>query len=317
MRRAGIGVGAVCALVVAVVFAAMATWAGETARRPKILGIFQVRISVSNLVAAREFYSGVTNQDLVCHWCETSPPPTTAVFRSGQLLQFVPGDPAAHSSRVTEVAFAVDDPKLLKQLLQANKIAFEETNSKVGPPSILLKDPEGNALRFVPSLIAVRPKVVGEEEKPSTRPDTSMPGRIIHAGWVVKDRAAMDKFYKDVLGFRVYWTGGMKDGETDWVDMQVPDGTDWIEFMLNVPENADKETLGVMNHIALGVTDVRATAKALHAKGMKLPEEPKIGRDGKWQLNLYDPDETRVELMEFTPVERPCCSEYTGNHPKP
>ena len=48
-----------------------------------------------------------------------------------------------------------------------------------------------------------------------------------------------------------------------------------------------------------------------------LPEQPKIGRDGKWQLNLYDPDGTRVELMEFTPVEKPCCSEFTGEHPKP
>jgi hypothetical protein len=32
-------------------------------------------------------------------------------------------------------------------------------------------------------------------------------------------------------------------------------------------------------------------------------------------LNLYDPDETRVELMEFAPVEKPCCAEYTGPHP--
>jgi len=50
---------------------------------------------------------------------------------------------------------------------------------------------------------------------------------------------------------------------------------------------------------------------------LPINEAPKIGRDGKWQLNLYDPDETRVELMEFTPVEKPCCSEYTGPHPKP
>jgi len=38
------------------------------------------------------------------------------------------------------------------------------------------------------------------------------------------------------------------------------------------------------------------------------PEQPKIGRDGKWQLNLYDPNSTRVELMEPKPVKTPCCS---------
>jgi catechol 2,3-dioxygenase-like lactoylglutathione lyase family enzyme len=149
----------------------------------------------------------------------------------------------------------------------------------------------------------------------------SWPGQIskklIHAGFVVNDRPAMDKFYNDILGFRLYWHGGMTDDQTQWVDMQVPDGTDWIEYMLNIPADADKHTLGVMNHIALGVPDVRAAAKALEANGVRLTEQPKIGRDGKWQLNLYDPDQTRVELMEFTPVEKPCCAEYTGPHPKP
>jgi hypothetical protein len=72
-----------------------------------------------------------------------------------------------------------------------------------------------------------------------------------------------------------------------------------------------------MNHIALGVPDIHAAEKQLRANGWNGTEQPKIGRDGKWQLNLYDPDETRVELMEFTPVQKPCCSDYTGPHPKP
>ena len=55
---------------------------------------------------------------------------------------------------------------------------------------------------------------------------------MIHAGFVVHDRDAEDKFYKDLLGFHLYWQGGMKEGETDWVDMQVPDGTQWLEYML-------------------------------------------------------------------------------------
>ena len=55
----------------------------------------------------------------------------------------------------------------------------------------------------------------------------------------------------------------------------------------------------------------------MRSRGWKPSEDEKeqIGRDGKWQLNLYDPDGTRVELMEFTPVQTPCCSSYTGPHP--
>ena len=72
-----------------------------------------------------------------------------------------------------------------------------------------------------------------------------------------------------------------------------------------------------MNHISLGVPDVQLAAKQLEASGTKLTEQPKIGRDGKWQLNLYDPDLTRIELMSYAPAEKPCCSEFTGPHPKP
>ncbi len=141
--------------------------------------------------------------------------------------------------------------------------------------------------------------------------------KLIHAGIIVKDAEAENRFYGDALGFHVYWHGGMKPDVMQWLAMQVPDGTDWIEYMLHIPADADKRTRGVMYHISLGVPSVAAAAKELEAKGYHGFEEPKIGKDGKWQLNLYDPDFTRVELMEFTPVEKPCCAEFTGKHPGP
>src|SRR5947207_4893029 len=87
--------------------------------------------------------------------------------------------------------------------------------------------------------------------------------------------------------------------------------------MLYDPPGKDKHFRGVMNHIALGVPDIHAAEAQLRKNGWTGTEQPKIGRDGKWQLNLYDPDDTCVEFMEFTPTQKPCCSEYTGPHPKP
>jgi len=84
----------------------------------------------------------------------------------------------------------------------------------------------------------------------------------------------------------------MKDEQDDWVAMQVPDGTDWVEYMLNISTTADKHTRGVMNHMAIGVPDIQAAKAQLMKNGWKPGEEPQLGRDGKWQLNLYDPDET-------------------------
>jgi hypothetical protein len=109
----------------------------------------------------------------------------------------------------------------------------------------------------------------------------------------------------------------MKDDETSWVAMQVPDGTDWVEYMLGISPTADKHTLGVMNHISLGIPDIHAISNQIVKAGVTPTESPKIGRDGKWQLNLYDADDTRVEFMEFTPTQKPCCSEFTGPHPGP
>jgi hypothetical protein len=98
----------------------------------------------------------------------------------------------------------------------------------------------------------------------------------------------------------------MTDASTDWVDMVVPNGSDWLEFMLNV-QNPSPRLLGVMNHLSLGVKDIHQAFAAVKARGYKA-HKPEVGRDGKWQLNLYDPDLTRIEIMEFKPVRKPCCS---------
>lgn len=286
----------------------------KEAARPHIYGIAGARVYVSKVEPTRAFFQAITDTRRACDWCETREP---SAFRlpSGQFLLLSQMKEDGESNLLAEISFNAHRLKDLTHLLKSNKIHFqteaEEMNGAI--TMVRVRDPEGHALAFLDADAARRYKAF----YPKKEPDSALKERIIHAGFVVKDRAAMDKFYKDILGFHVYWSGGMKDGETDWVDMQVPDGTDWIEYMLNVDPNADKKELGVMNHIGLGVPDVRAAAKELESEGMDLPEKPEIGRDGKWQLNLYDPGGTRVELMEFMPVEKACCAEYTGKHPKP
>ena len=309
MRRAVVLVGAA---VTAVALVVISCWAGNPQSRPKISGIVSVEIRVSDLAAADRFYGELNPLMGACRICGWRAQ-HGALLPTGQQLRSSLVSSTLKSNHIKIVGFQIDDLRAMIAFLKSKNIPFQTEMPVDGEGYLTVIDPEGHEIHFVESGYSHGWNWL-EDELRKTAPS---PIRLIHTGFVVNDREAMDKFYKDVLGFHVYWSGGMKDGETDWVDMQVPDGTDWIEYMLNVPENAGKQTLGVMNHIALGVPDVRAAAKELESKGMKLSEQPQIGRDGKWQLNLYDPDGTRVELMEFTPVEKPCCSEYTGPHPKP
>jgi catechol 2,3-dioxygenase-like lactoylglutathione lyase family enzyme len=264
--------------------------------RPRISGVAGMAVSSRDQMKSRQFYGDF----LGLAQCKGS---ESLCFQVNE-RQSIEVDPFL----VYDVALETSDSAAIRTYLKSRNVAVSEMiTQKTGALSFNAVDPEKHRIRFVQHTESLMRQTSGH----------SVSQQMIHVGFVVHDRAAEDHFYKDILGFHLYWQGGRKDDETDWVNMQVPDGTDWIEYMLNVPANADHHTLGVMNHIALGVPDIHAAEAQLRKNGWTGAEPPKIGRGGKWQLNLYDPDDTRVELMEFTPTQKPCCSEYTGPHPKP
>jgi hypothetical protein len=61
----------------------------------------------------------------------------------------------------------------------------------------------------------------------------------------------------------------------------------------------------------------KEAAAQLHKNGLAKFDGPEIGRDGKNSLDAYDPDATRVGVMEFTPTQKPCCHPYSAAHPTP
>jgi len=290
--------------------------------RPAISGIALVRFNVSDLGRAEEFYERFLGLPRVGRPVSESGSKTTTRYlgclasdadcffiNPTQRLEIRAGQSAA-GTLIDSVGFFVSDARALRQHLASRGVEPGEL-IYASPQAVYFVAPDAEHPHLVFFQSSGNYQIsLGTSSSPASN-------HMIHAGFVVHDRAAEDKFYKDILGFHVYWHGGRTDDETSWVDMQVPDGTDWIEYMLNVSPEASHKTLGVMNHIALGVADIHATQQQLIKNGWKGTEEPKIGRDGKWQLNLYDPDETRVELMEFKPTKEPCCSPYAGPHPGP
>jgi catechol 2,3-dioxygenase-like lactoylglutathione lyase family enzyme len=274
-------------------------------KRPRITAISGVTVLVSDVAASRAAYMRLLAPRYSCDFCEESPIPGFELG-SGQIIALEGAPTPQPNNLLEEIFFLTEDLEQMKSYLKSQKVQFEELRAGRMPLRLRVADPDGHHVSFVQ--ISMPPDIYS---------DGSAPLRLIHAGFIVRNQTAMDHFYKEILGFRPYWHGGMRDDETSWISLQVPDGTDWIEFMVNLPAAPDQHLRGIMNHLAIGVLDIQREREQLVKNGVHLTEEPKLGRDGKWQLNLYDPDQTRVEFMEFTPKEKPCCSEYTGPHPKP
>ena len=275
-------------------------------KRPPITGIAHVALRTNNLAAARRFYGHDLGFSDALAMPASLGPAAWFKINDHQYLEIYQTLNSEDQDRLIEVAFQTTDAQAMRDYLAGQGVGVPATVSKGwdGNLSFQVNGPEGHRIAFVQYLTGSIPGKQFGLLMPATR----ISEHLIHAGFLVQDPAAEDRFFKDILGFDEMWHGGKTDTSADWISMRVPDGEDWVEYMCNV-HNPTPKTRGVMNHVAFGVPDMDATAKILQARQVSMPEKPKIGRDGKWQLNLYDPNLTRAELMEPKPVETPCCSE--------
>jgi catechol 2,3-dioxygenase-like lactoylglutathione lyase family enzyme len=278
--------------------------------RPAITGISHVTLFADDIPKSQKFYAGLLG------WAQMPSGPATPGVRFYanhlQYVELVSPPSAGLADRLDQIAFSTSDANSLRKYLGAHGVDVPQTLTVEadGSRSFVVRDPEGNKVGFTQ-----------EGDHPPAKPASaalSLSSHIIHAGYVVRNRAALDHFYKDLLGFHLYWQGGNPSNRIDWVMMQVPDGTDWVEYMLYLPAKPSLAQLGSANHLAPGVTSVAELQAKLEARGWK-PEPNKnpqvLGVDGKMQLDLTDPDGTRIEFMEFAPVQKPCCSAYSGAQP--
>jgi lactoylglutathione lyase len=149
--------------------------------------------------------------------------------------------------------------------------------------------------------------------------DKRISERMIHAGIIVNALDPALRFYGDVLGFQDIWRGSRDGKVLSWVNMKPAETTDYIEFMLHepVPEPTKR---GTAHHICLVVPDIQKAAAILKERAAKIgydrPMEIRTGINRKRQLNLYDPDGTRVELMEPQTIDGKPTPSATAAPPK-
>lgn len=280
----------------------VAASAQNAVKRPPILGVARIALKTSDLAAERDFYSKYLG------FAEPfSRGPGAACFKVNdrQYVEISSGLASPTEDRLVYIAFETSNAAQLRDYLASKGVAVPAklTPDADGNLTLAVKDPAGHDVRF----IEYRPGSLQTRNFGRAMPDTRVSDHMIHVGFTLQDQAAENAFFHDILGFNEFWHGGMTDTQVQWVDMRVPDGRDWLEYML-YPKNISPSTLGTMNHMALGVPSAAVGYKTVTDRGLKVQAPPKIGRDGKWQLNLYAPNLTRAELMEPKPVEKPCCS---------
>jgi catechol 2,3-dioxygenase-like lactoylglutathione lyase family enzyme len=283
---------------------------GAKARqRPPIVGIAHVALKTSDVAAARGFYGKYLGFAEPFHL--SGPEAGIALYfkvNDHQYIEVLPGLKSESEDRLSGIAFETTNVQQLLEYLAGRGVSVPERLRTLadGNRGFTIQDPDGHTVEFVEYM----PGSLQARNFGKFLPATRISQRISHAGFTVSDRAAADRLFKDILGFHEVWHGGMKDdGGIDWVAMRVPDGSDHLEYMLRVQDPSPR-TLGVMNHLCLGVPSVAEAYKTLLSRGMEIGEAPQIGRDGKWQLNVYDANFTRAELMEPKPVQKPCCSPF-------
>jgi catechol 2,3-dioxygenase-like lactoylglutathione lyase family enzyme len=293
--------------------------AQKSPARPKITGISHLAVYATDGLKTADYYQRIVGCEKAADFEDH--PGTRYLINYSQYVEVMPLPASAGNDRLDHIAFRTSDVEAMRRYLQSKGVPTENqiSVSKDGSKTkwIEVKDFEGNHVQFV------------QDSKPSGPPfnDPKLVGHhVIHIGMAIRDRSTADQFYRDILGFRPYWHGGMDPSKTDWVAMQVPDGTDWLEYMLTsgpsgsgIPTDISQKALGVLNHLSIGVPNMATAVATLKSENRITPAHsgPQIGKDGKWQFNDFDPDGTRLEYMEFAPVQKPCCSDFTAPHPSP
>lgn len=288
-------------------------------QRPPITGVAHIALFVKDVEKSRGFYKDLLGygEPFELRGASGSLALTFIKVNDRQYIELFP-EREPNSDRLNHISVETTNAEAMRLYLASKGIKVPEKTPKgrIGNSNFTIRDPDGHGVEFV----QYEPAGWSMREKGKFMPGDRASTRMIHVGILVGSLDASMKFYRDVLGFKEIWRGS-RDGKTlSWVNMKVPDGDDYIEFMLydKLPEPSKR---GTAHHICLVVPDMNKAVADLEKKPARKQYERKMeirtGVNRKRQMNLFDPDGTRVELMEPKTIDGKPTPPATAPPPRP
>jgi len=268
--------------------------------RPHVTGLSHVAMWVHDVEQSRRFYKDFLGfaEPYSLTNANGSLSHTFIKINDRQSIELFP-EHETNSDRLYHIALETDDAEAMRVLLAAQglKVPEKVTKGRIGNLNFNVHDPDGHQVEIVQYM----PDGWTMREKGNFMPDTRISTRMMHTGILVGDLDASLKFYRDILGGVETWRGGQTNKPLSWVNVKLADSADYIELMLyaTLPEPTKR---GTAHHICLEVPDVDKALAILKERAGRCnytrPMEIRTGVNRKRQFNLYDPDGTRVEIME-------------------
>ncbi|MGD0778814.1 MAG: VOC family protein [Candidatus Solibacter sp.] len=285
-------------LKLAILPLSVAVLAAQEVPRPRIIGVPHVAFRVHDIEASRHFYKDFLGySEPFSIKADGKLVMTFIKINDRQYVELAPetnpGEP-----RFMHLALETDDAEALRQYVKSKGYKVSEkpaSRGRIGNIGTGLDDPDGNHIdvtQYTPDSESM--KDVGKDMS-----DRRISKRMLHCGFYVS-KPETAHYYLDVLGFREFWRSSA-DGKTVInVNLMVPEGSDYVEFMLG--PKPTPERYGSIYHIALEVPDMDAAVAKLNAsparKDYKQEIAVHVGKIHKRLCNLFDPDGMRIELTE-------------------
>ena len=136
----------------------------------------------------------------------------------------------AGTDRLNHISIEVDDAEAMRAYLGVKgvKVPDKVGKGRIKNSNFNVKDPEGHTVEIV----QYEPDGWSMRDKGKYMTDARVSTRMSHLGIIVAALEPAMQFYRDILGFQETWRGSRDGKVLSWVNMKVPDGDDYIEFML-------------------------------------------------------------------------------------